>query len=912
MSSVLALLLAGVPLLTLLAAALRRFRRSGSNEVETFGEYVFSGLKFYALRRVRRRFAAELTLRQYAKTQLQATGKFMLVPAADPVQLRTDDVFVPLLLEGPAGRTVEYRQLLDRPGLHSVVIGDPGSGKSSLMKHLFRDACRRAASDPRHSALPLILELSTLDGPGDRPLGSISHTELLSQCLDRLHSSAVYSAETTAVDLRHGPGYLMMLDGLDEVPHRECPGVIRAITNLAEYLSAASPSSSLLVSTRTQQYVSPSIRPLEEALEPLRLQSFRLSEIFQFLGRWPFDANPKDEVTRLFSQIRRLPSLTEMCRNPLALAMFVARDQQIVGDIRAQTRTEFYAAVVDELLLDRRPLGEGAHDHRAVTSAGRSREIVLGEVCLAHLRDPNEPSNSLSTEALAAAMLRHGYGAGDFEADIRSLAVESGLFTVERRGETYRFLHLTFCEFLAARHLVTTGLAGWDAFTSSIRATASFDWASRLGEVVVFACGLADEGLRRRMLTDLADDTEAIVRMKAVIEARAYDEEAILDLIASEGTYLRSETERDVEWYARLAWFMSVLRDHGGLSEDDHPVREPVPAPADFLFSLMASDSSEMSLVETLARNDAEAAVTFAESTGDESYFDAVAKAGDDFSVLIAILARCEAGNRSWKQALVSAAMATQAIARVLVASTDVPETASGKGWSRCYLTRDSVYGYLLDAVLEDTAGFRSADAARLEALRAVRPPRSQAWTALRPLLLRICVLAAIAGVVITSIWGATDGLKTLPTLDVTFVIKHPLWSGLAVAVCSIAVFLIVRFLRGTTFGQLGLGARPSPTMVRVGPLEISLEHVSARPVNRKRRAGGNQASHRDPPTIPWREPVLLETLNLDRAKFKPGLARIENGANSRLSLPRFLAGIPRADLHAFLAARATRRGEQK
>src|SRR5438309_831591 len=121
-----------------------KFKRSGSREIESFTQYARQGIKYYVGRYVRHRLAAEFTLRQYAKIQLQSTAREMFVPAAIPVRLNVDQSFIPLLLSDSLQEHVEYSDLLDRASGRLIVLGEPGSGKSSLFKRIFRDACRSA------------------------------------------------------------------------------------------------------------------------------------------------------------------------------------------------------------------------------------------------------------------------------------------------------------------------------------------------------------------------------------------------------------------------------------------------------------------------------------------------------------------------------------------------------------------------------------------------------------------------------------------------------------------------------------------------------------------------------------------------------------------------------------------------
>lgn len=80
------------------------------------------------------------------------------------------------------------------------------------------------------------------------------------------------------------------------------------------------------------------------------------------------------------------------------------------------------------------------------------------------------------------------------EAAFRELAKETGLVTEERSRESIRFIHLTFCEFLAAFESVEGQEDGWKRLIDAhreYRKDREPQLNSRLLEVIPFACGLA-------------------------------------------------------------------------------------------------------------------------------------------------------------------------------------------------------------------------------------------------------------------------------------------------------------------------------------------------------------------------------------------------------------------------------------
>lgn len=603
-----------------------RFKKSGSREVEPFARYITQGIKYYVGRYLRHQLASEFTLRQYARLQLRTVAREMFVPASVPVRLEVDRAFIPLLLRDSLQEQLEYTELLDRVSRHLIILGEPGSGKSSLFKRLFRDACRRAAASPRKAPLPLLYELRNLAEQGKK--GELSGERLLDILLSPLRDSAVYGASHGAEDLGFGAGFLILLDGLDEVSDTISTSVVAAILDMCQSLGRTSPKSTVLLSSRNQYFFARNSRELQEGFDVLSVRPFTLGDIYSFLARWPFKERARQNVTRIFSRLRQLPSLTDMCTNPLALSMFVARDQQTEGTDLPETRSRFYESLLEELIVNRRSRGEGL-------PAGRqrlrdARRAVLGPVCLEHLLSRDEALNSITRSRFIAAIEKEEYGGKDAHKALDDLASDTGLFIEERRGETERFMHLTLCEFLAAVEVVETGEAGWERVFSLLGDAERF-WESRLAEVVAFACGLAGRSLRQRILNDLAGIDAPQVMLKAIIEAQVYDEKVAVHAIDSECQYLAGHApwKWDAEWFSRLRMIVGVLRDaHAGSSKGISSSQAAgLPASSDFLMRLMEKYDAKELLLETLARQDAEAAISIASETGRRDLMDHVASA---------------------------------------------------------------------------------------------------------------------------------------------------------------------------------------------------------------------------------------------------------------------------------------------
>jgi formylglycine-generating enzyme required for sulfatase activity len=339
-----------------------------------------------------------------------------------------------------------------------VILGDPGSGKTTHLKRLLLWCLREdvASLGLAPGIMPVFLPLRELRD--------------LDQGLDAFIESQLYEPH-----LQSSPGLgrrllergnlLLLLDGLDEV----------ADTSQREQVArwidrglAAHPTCRLVVTCRFAGYT-PEVRLSERFLE-LHLRPLNAEQAERFVHRWyrivETGLAPDPEqgaiiarqraaelVARLKEPDFRARRVFELTRNPLLLAnlCLVHRDR---GHLPRQ-RAKLYAECVDVLLERWReakqlPVGISADTGRKVLQPlalwlheeeGRSR---AGADQIAPVIEP----------VLSSARYEGG-GAREFLHTIRD---ESGLLT-GWGDEQFGFMHLGFQEYLAAREIARRSYA---------------------------------------------------------------------------------------------------------------------------------------------------------------------------------------------------------------------------------------------------------------------------------------------------------------------------------------------------------------------------------------------------------------------------------------------------------------------
>jgi hypothetical protein len=532
--------------------------------------FSFEGVLWFVGRFAFQQLAARLSMRRYCRAQLGAPATSSLpVPGASSIALDTDQVFVPLALGLGARNSEPYTNAnVLSAGNRLLVVGDPGSGKSSLVKRLFRDACRLGISASAKARLPVHIELKNLKPPNS--VDEKAAAEWLIKTLrDRVIAVHGYDMGQLFDSSAESVGLLILLDGLDEVSSDRYQAVELAIKGLGRLLTGRSEHNTVVVTMRVQFHQQVGVSFEDDYPKTLYIRPFSPNDIYTFLTRWPFGRNAETMAAGIYADLTDRPTLREMCSNPLVLAMYVANHQSVPRGEMADSRTDFYRKVVDELLVLRRRRQEVTVGSNSLRE---QRESLLGALALDNLVDSRQSANALSwSKAIDVASRAWRCDEAEAETRLRQLASETGIISEERPGETFRFIHLTFCEFLAAKESSVGRENGWEELIAShLNNLVAKDVRSRsrLVETIPFATALLPRVARDAALSRVAELADAELLGRCLLEVQSYEHEAWNQYLSGERAYLMSRPAGpDAEWLRRLHLFNVVLRDAKGWAE---------------------------------------------------------------------------------------------------------------------------------------------------------------------------------------------------------------------------------------------------------------------------------------------------------------------------------------------------------
>ncbi|MFC6084459.1 NACHT domain-containing protein [Sphaerisporangium aureirubrum] len=371
------------------------------------------------------------------------------------LQLRQVYVDVSLTLKAPHddGRTPRSGPPGERRPLESflrggaspvlVVKGDPGSGKTTLVRHTAQRLCERGWSGAPRRLLPVLLYLRehacAIVGEQPPTLGAAAVSAGWLQ--------GKVPASWVERRLDRG-GCVVMLDGLDEVPD----GVVAWVRRQIERY----PRNRFIITSRSHGF-QPDGLP---GAEVLQVRRFTGEQISRFLDGWYYaiecrDAEATGKQVRaaarakaedLIARLRATPALYDLAANPLLLTMIA--NVHLYRNQLPGSRAELYAEMC-EVLLHRRQEAKRLAD--ATGLRGPQKENVVRRLALAMTRDHVNDISVAGAEDMVEEALRQISPGVDSRVFLEEV-VRSGLL-VERGPELYAFAHPTLQEYLTAEQI---------------------------------------------------------------------------------------------------------------------------------------------------------------------------------------------------------------------------------------------------------------------------------------------------------------------------------------------------------------------------------------------------------------------------------------------------------------------------
>ncbi|MEM7535260.1 MAG: HEAT repeat domain-containing protein, partial [Chloroflexota bacterium] len=381
----------------------------------------------------------------------------------------------------------------------SVILGDPGCGKTTLMRYLAHQHAKALYAG--ESEVTLVSEQEEQQFPARFPIliriadyaenHAWKETPLSDFLPSYFYSHECKPSGLAALlqhELRQG-GCLVLLDGLDEIVEADDRrDIVRCIENFIRAYERPEVLKSnrwrprgvnrFIITSRIAGYRSAPISAVSTtSLAHYEVEPMDTTQMAHFLQRWcraVEDAQTPDspaelrqeiaqrEVDGIMNAIGNNTGVQRLASNPLMLRTLALIHR--TGARLPQKRIELYRLAADTLARTWRP-AQGVAETELVED--HLLTPMLGE--LAYWMHENKPTG-LATEREVHEQLGTAFAkyrrirdwdpeypdpdiTHEIDTFLRKVREHTGLF-VERAPKRYGFMHLTFEEYYAARHLV--------------------------------------------------------------------------------------------------------------------------------------------------------------------------------------------------------------------------------------------------------------------------------------------------------------------------------------------------------------------------------------------------------------------------------------------------------------------------
>ncbi|GAA4039708.1 NACHT domain-containing protein [Nonomuraea soli] len=439
-------------------------------------------------------------LRSYACAVRHAFGTHTMGFRKDDAPVTVEEVYVPVRYESE-GRGAELEQLL-ATRTRTIVVGEPGAGKSMLLKHLMLGWAREPRRDRR---VPVLADL--------HQFGALTLLDLLTRSL----SGGRHPVTTEQVREALGDGRLRVyFDGLDEVGRDHLPAVLAELRELAR----DHPDCPMVVTCRESVYQGELAAEFGAPVKVVELDDAALRVLLRHL------VGAGERADRLRAALHAGHAVLELARSPMLLTMISYLFLEGVFGERAErlprSRSEFYELAVSYLLRRDAARGLGG----ATRFDSPVKLAVLRRLAL-HLMSSGDGRTIGHRDLLALVRAE----AGDFNLDpaqaaalVDEIVDRSRLLIRLASGEgVYAFRHLTLQEYLAALELSKRGQELAERYRAAPAA-----WH----EVVRIWCAVVSDDCTW-LLRDLYADTDShVLVLRCLAEATRVESgfaEAVID-----------------------------------------------------------------------------------------------------------------------------------------------------------------------------------------------------------------------------------------------------------------------------------------------------------------------------------------------------------------------------------------------
>jgi predicted NACHT family NTPase len=311
-----------------------------------------------------------------------------------------------------------------------MVLGKPGSGKTTFLRHLAVDCSKGKLFCDR---IPVLIELRSIKEGNSFNLLNLIHREF-----------GLAEPEQTKQILNEGKAFIL-LDGLDEVPSQLRQSVRDQIYEFAkEYRK-----NRFVLTCRTQ-----TIEYIAEHFESIEVANFDAQQVKIFAHNW-FTATPETSgeaegwASKFVEKLEENKQICELAVIPILLTLtclLFTAEQDL-----PKKRAELYEKGLDLLLKQWDTFREIPRDYQQLSALDKQK--LLSYLASRKFEQPDNFILFEQDEIQEYIAEYLGIDVEESEALLEAIEAHHGLL-IERAQNIWSFSHLTFQEYFAAKYIV--------------------------------------------------------------------------------------------------------------------------------------------------------------------------------------------------------------------------------------------------------------------------------------------------------------------------------------------------------------------------------------------------------------------------------------------------------------------------
>lgn len=468
------------------------------------------------------------------KESLFNNYKEVKIPFRPGKPLNMADIFIPLnVIDNAEKNQLEIEQAISLYK-KSVVVGDPGSGKSMFCKNIL---FKYSKNQLKYTKIPVLVELHRLS---EKSLDIVTLLENEFKNNDFPNSSKFLSQCLKSGDL------LILFDGYDEINSKERSRVTLLVNDFIKKNSKCQ----YVITSRIAVYKD-EFKDVTE--KKLKLIDFDQQQIRKFLNSWSTEMPDGKSIEQLMKILQDRPNILLLATNPLMLTI-IAYMHTDTHHILPHSRSEFYEQATNVLLGPKQGFNN-KYD-------AREKSLILQHLALNSLEESLDKEQDRKLihftkvfEEIKKILPKINRLENDIQSILEEIVERSGLLLTVDNGEYYQFAHLTMQEYFAAKQLIDKQEELLLKFEND-----NDTWR----ETIKLWCGLAND--TTSMISELYE-IDPVIAFECIADARSIEPEIADKIIARFEELLSDPTKCSVKIEKAFGVLASDARS-GGRGQD--------------------------------------------------------------------------------------------------------------------------------------------------------------------------------------------------------------------------------------------------------------------------------------------------------------------------------------------------------